>query len=204
MAEYTIYDRETGIARLGRRSTRSREQLEHVVMAELQPGEDVRWGVCLDPDSERFGPDGEVLPYSPPKPPPTAADVDAERDRRRAEGITFRGVRYQTRTQDREKLREVATMALTAIMQGAQPGDYRWANPDADFEWIAEDNSLVKMDAQTLCEFHRAVMLRDDALVKSARALKNRDSIPDDFAVNDQYWLTSGGCTSDHLRYEAR
>ncbi len=120
-------------------------------------------------------------------PPPSSAEIDAERDRRIDGGITFNGVVYQTRPADRENLAGASTLALSAMVAGAQPGDLRWHGGDSDFAWIAEDNSVNTMDAQTLFALGAAVANRKAALIFAARALKDMDPVPRDFA-DDQYW----------------
>lgn len=120
-------------------------------------------------------------------PPPAAADVDAERDRRVAAGFTFAGVRFQSRPDDRENIAGAATAALGAMMAGAQPGDLRWHGGDTDFVWIAEDNSTMAMDAQTLFAFGQAAMAHKQSMIFAARAIKDMGPIPADYA-DDQYW----------------
>lgn len=118
---------------------------------------------------------------------PTPADVDQERDRRIDSGFSFGGVFYQTRPEDRENIAGASTAALAAIMNGAQPGDYRWHGGDTDFVWIAADNSTHAMDAQTLFAFGQAAMEHKQAHIFAARAIKDTDPIPSDFA-DDAYW----------------
>lgn len=119
--------------------------------------------------------------------PPTSETIDNERDRRIAAGFEFNGVRYQTRSEDRENIAGASTAALAAMMNGAQPGDFRWHGGDSDFCWIAEDNSLVTMDAQTVFAFGQAAMAHKQAMIFAARALKDMETIPPDFA-DDIYW----------------
>lgn len=137
----------------------------------------------------------EVAPFNfaPPSPPgprpaPSAADVDAERDRRIDGGMVWDGVTYQTRPQDRENVAGASILALAAISNGAQPGDLRWHGEDTDFVWIAEDNSLNPMDAQTFFAFAQAMAKHKSAHIFAARALKDADPIPEDYATNEDYW----------------
>lgn len=117
--------------------------------------------------------------------------VDAERNRRIDDGIEFEGVRYQTRQTevhtDRENIAGMAQLAFMAIVGGAVEGDLRWANPDEDFAWIAEDNSLVPMDAPTVVAFGKAAAARKLQLIQAARALKDMDPIPVDY-TDDKWW----------------
>ena len=123
-----------------------------------------------------------------PWPVITTDDVDAERDRRIEAGMTFNSVRYQTRAQDRENVAGASIMALAAMVNGAQPGDLRWHGGDTDFVWIAEDNSLNTMDAQTFFAFGQAMAAHKSALIFAARALKDMATIPGDYATNETYW----------------
>lgn len=89
-------------------------------------------------------------------------------------GVIFGGVAYQTRPTDRENIIGAALMASLALAAGAQPGDYRWADPDADFEWIAMDNSKVQMDALTVIELGKAQAARKQELIFKARWIKDQ------------------------------
>lgn len=133
---------------------------------------------------------GKVIPYAPPPPPLSSGDVDQERDRRIDGGFSFGGVFYQTRPEDRENIAGASTAALAAIMNGAEPGDYRWHGGDTDFVWIAADNSMHAMDAQTLFAFGQAAMAHKQAHIFAARSLKDAEAIPADYA-DDQYWPTA-------------
>ncbi len=115
------------------------------------------------------------------------AAVDAERDRRIDGGFIFEGVEYQSRPEDRENIAGAATAALGAIMAGAQPGDLRWHGGAEDFAWIASDNTMHAMDAQTVYAFGQAAMAHKQAHIFAARTLKDADPIPGDFA-DDQWW----------------
>ncbi|WP_050743847.1 MULTISPECIES: DUF4376 domain-containing protein [unclassified Shinella] len=139
-----------------------------------------------DPATEQLGWDGEVWTVTT-LPPPTEEQVDAERDRRIAAGFSFGGVIYQSRPEDRENIMGASTAALGAMMQGAQAGDYRWHGGDSDFVWIAADNSIHPMDAQTVYAFGLAAMEHKTAHIFAARAIKDADPIPFDFTDNG-YW----------------
>lgn len=119
--------------------------------------------------------------------PVTAADVDRERDDRIAAGFVFAGKLYQSRPEDRENIAGASVAALAAIGAGAQPGDLRWHGGDSDFVWIAADNSLTPMDAQAMFVFGHAAMAHKQAMIFAARAIKDIDPIPADYA-DDQRW----------------
>lgn len=120
-------------------------------------------------------------------PAPTAEQVDMERDRRVAGGFEFSGVRYQSRQGDRENIAGASVAALAAMMAGVQPGNLRWHGGASDFAWIAEDNSLTPMDAQTMFVFGQAAMAHKQRLIFAARALKDADPIPADY-TDESYW----------------
>lgn len=131
---------------------------------------------------------GEIAPYVEPVPPaPTSAEVDAERNRRIAAGFTFQSKAYQSRPEDRENMAGASLAALAAMGNGALPGDYRWHGGDSDFVWIAEDNSLTPMDAQTMFAFGQTAMAHKQAHIFAARALKDAEEIPSDY-MSDDYW----------------
>jgi hypothetical protein len=113
--------------------------------------------------------------------------IDAERDRRIDAGVTFNGVRLQTRPADRENVAGATQLATLAVMAGAQTGNLRWHGGSSDFAWIAEDNSIVAMDAQTVIAFGQAVAAHKSAHIFAARSLKDSDPIPADYTA-DTYW----------------
>lgn len=117
----------------------------------------------------------------------TTDQIDAERDRRIDAGFTFNGKQYQTRQTDRENIAGAAQIAFMAIVGGAEAGNLRWADPDSDYVWIAMDNSLVPMDAQTVVELGRAAAAEKQALIFAARNLKDMHPIPDDY-TDDKWW----------------
>ena len=117
----------------------------------------------------------------------SSADVDSERDRRIDAGIEFQGTLYQSGTTDRENIAGAAQLAFMAVIGGAEPGDLRWSSPEADFAWIASDNSLVPMDAQTVVAFGKAAAERKQALIFAARQLKDMLEIPADY-TDDKWW----------------
>lgn len=119
---------------------------------------------------------------------PHADAVDIERDRRIAAGFTFNGVFYQSRPEDRENIAGAAVAALAAIGAGAQVGDYRWHGGDSDFMWIAADNSMHPLDAQSIFAMGQAAMAHKQAHIFAARALKDMSPIPADYATNPAYW----------------
>lgn len=127
-------------------------------------------------------------------PPPSASDVDGERDRRIDAGFVFDGVHYQSRPEDRENIAGAKAAATDAItLFGAEAGNFAWQqllDPSAppEFRWIAADNSTHPMDAQTAMRFGYAALGHKQAHIFAARKLKNMSTIPADYATNPEYW----------------
>jgi hypothetical protein len=113
--------------------------------------------------------------------------VTSERNRRINDGILFNGVRYQTRQEDRENILGAFSLAFAAMIQGKQPGDYRWHGGSSDFTWIAEDNTTHVMDAQTVVAFGQAVAAQKSKYIFISRAIKDMSPIPLNYD-NDAYW----------------
>lgn len=154
---------------------------------------DSQWLEFINNQGLRQFVDGEVVEYHPPVPALAGADVDRERDRRIDAGFVFDGVLYQSDDGSRENIAGAKSAASDAIMLGAQAGDYGWQrllDPAAaeTFVWIATDNSLHPMDAQTMVRFGYAAMAHKQDMIFRARSLKAMDPIPLDYATNDAYW----------------
>lgn len=115
--------------------------------------------------------------------------VDAERDRRIDGGFSFKGHMFQSRPTDRENIAGAYSAALTAKIAGAPDELIVWS-PSTNgqpFAWIASDNSMVVMSVKDVLEFGQAALAHKQAHIMAARAIKNMETIPADFA-NDQYW----------------
>lgn len=130
----------------------------------------------------------EVEAHLKPVRQPIARDVDAERDQRLAADIEFEGTLFQSRLSDHGSIIEATQLAFMALASGAQPGDLRWSDPEQDFTWIATDNSRVPMDAPTVVAFGKAVLVRNQCLIRAGRQLKDMDVIPSDY-TDDKWWL---------------
>lgn len=117
------------------------------------------------------------------------AAIDAERDRRIVAGFTFAGHLFQSRPEDQKRISGAFSLALAAVIGGAKPGDLRWHQPadGSPFEFIAADNTLVPMDAQTMLAFGRVAAGWESGHIFAARVLKNAVPPPADFA-NDRHW----------------
>lgn len=129
--------------------------------------------------------------YTPPVPAPATAEmVDAERDRRTEFGFRFARVAYQLDEKSISRITAMGADARFAVMGGAVAGDLRWVDPTKDFGWIATDNSVTSMDAQTMAAFAHAAKLWVSQHTFAGLALKKTASIPQDFAAWN-YWPTS-------------
>jgi hypothetical protein len=129
--------------------------------------------------------DAEIVAFL--NPPPSNADVNRERDRRTHAGFMFQGKLYQFDPDSRSRITGAATLAKFAIAAGKQPGDLRWINPAVDFSWIAADNTLTTMDAQTCSAFGDAAAVHEQRHIFAARAIKAMSPIPLDYA-DAKYW----------------
>lgn len=117
---------------------------------------------------------------------PSPEDVNAERDRRMG-AFSFGGKVYDLQSQSLANVSGAGTLALAALINGAQVGDLRWADPDADFTWIANDNTLVPMDAQTTWAFAQTAAAWRKHCIFKARALKDMSPIPSNYTA-DSHW----------------
>jgi hypothetical protein len=118
---------------------------------------------------------------------PTSTDVNAERDRRLEADFEFQGVMYQRDSTSLQRITGAATLAGFAMGAGAQVGNLRWANPNVDFAWIASDNSVTTMDAQTCFAFGQAAAGVETAIMFAAKATRGLNPIPADY-TDDAYW----------------
>ena len=100
---------------------------------------------------------------------------NTKRDQCIDEGFMFEGVHYQTRSTDRENISGAALLATQVKMAGGgADGDYRWQDANNDFEWIATDNNVVKMDAPTTIAFGQSAAAYKQALITFSRGVKNQ------------------------------
>lgn len=116
-----------------------------------------------------------------------SADLNAERDRRIAAGFVYGGNLFDFDDRAKANISGAAQLAFMAIVAGAQPEDLFWNGGLSPFTWIAADNSLVTMDAQTVVEFGRTAAQHEQSHIFAARALKDMEPIPLDY-MDDSYW----------------
>jgi hypothetical protein len=99
--------------------------------------------------------------------------INKKRDTLIDSGFTYSGNEFQSKASDRENIMGVSIAAKMAIEAGAQPGNYRWANPDSDFVWITTNNTLVQMDAFDVLGLYQAGMQFKSNLTFKARQMKD-------------------------------
>jgi len=118
---------------------------------------------------------------------PIEENIKRERNSRLIKDFEFQGKMFQ---RDRESIARISgagTLALGAMVGGAQPGDLFWHGRDTPFAWIASDDTLVTMDAQTCFAFGQAAAARETEVIFAAKTLREMDPIPSDYA-DDKYW----------------
>jgi hypothetical protein len=113
--------------------------------------------------------------------------IRLERDRRLEADFEFQGKMYQRDPVSLQRISGAATLAGFAIAAGFQVGNYRWANAARDFGWIASDDSVVLMDAQTCFAFGQAAAKVETDLIYAAKVLREMETIPEDY-TEDEYW----------------
>jgi hypothetical protein len=120
-------------------------------------------------------------------PAPTNSDVNTERNRRISSGFTFSGKVYDFDPKSKANISGATLNAFMAIVGGAQAGDLRWHGGNTDFAWIAQDNTLTTMDAQTVVAFGQTAAAHESAHIFAAKAIKDNNPIPSDY-TDDVYW----------------
>lgn len=113
--------------------------------------------------------------------------IETERNRRLARGFRFNGSLFDFDEVSKTRIAGAATLAGFAVIRGAQPGDYNWHGGSTPFQWIAQDNTIIKMDAQTTFAFGQAAARWETLHVFTARDLKDADPRVSD-PTNDEYW----------------
>jgi len=113
--------------------------------------------------------------------------IKNERDRRLELDFEFEGQMYQRDEKSIARISGAGTLALGAMINGAQEGDLLWHGRETPFAWITSNNLLVEMDAQTCFAFGAAAASVETELVFAAKQLREMDPIPEDY-VDDKWW----------------
>jgi hypothetical protein len=119
--------------------------------------------------------------------PPYNELVDQETSRRLALPFVFNSRLYDRDLVSLQRIIGAAALAGFAISNGAQEGDYRWHGGATDFSWIANDNVIVAMDAQTMFAFGQAASARESFLIFRGRSLKD-NPVSRELVVADLTW----------------
>jgi hypothetical protein len=125
-------------------------------------------------------------------PPPGAAAVDAERDRRVVETFTYAGHAIALDEKSLTRITAMGADARFAQLAGAAAGNLRWADPNTDFGWIDGDNNLLPLDAPGMATMADEAKRWVSNHTFAARALKDLSPIPADFE-EDAYWPAGSG-----------
>ena len=113
--------------------------------------------------------------------------INQERDRRIFAGFEFEGKGFDYDAVSKSRITGAATLAGFAQVNGAVVDDLTWHGGSEPFTWIAQDNSLVTMDAQTCFAFGEAAANHESDHIFAALALKNSEVPVEDFA-DDTHW----------------
>lgn len=148
----------------------------------------------------------EIAPPPPEPPVPTPAEVrqqildgiTAERNRRMRSVVWFEGKPYDVDDASLQRITGAATLAGFAMGAGAQAGDLQWHGGDDPFGWIAADNTVTLMDAQTMFAFGQAAANNESRHIFTARAMKDMDPLPADYA-DDAYWPMAAPVTPEDI-----
>lgn len=119
---------------------------------------------------------------------PSRDQIDAERDRRTAQTFQFGGKFFQLDERSISRITAMGADARFATAAGAEEGDYFWADPTTPFSFIATDNSVMPMDAQTMTAFANAAKLWVSRHTFAGLVVKSMDPRPADYATNEAYW----------------
>ncbi len=121
-------------------------------------------------------------------------EITIYRDQLIAQGFWFNGIKYDSRPEDQKRISGAGLLAFMALTQGAQPGDFYWHGGSDPFVWIAQNNSIVPMDATTVINFGKAAASHESAYIFAARQLKDMTPIPENYQ-NSIYWPIDDGST---------
>lgn len=113
--------------------------------------------------------------------------INVERNRRMNGVITFQDHTYEADQFSYDLIRDAHVVASNAIVEGAQPGDFRWSEPDSDFAWRDIAEVWVPMDAMTCVDFAERVISYRGSCVRHGMALKTMNPLPEDY-TDDKYW----------------
>lgn len=126
---------------------------------------------------------------APPAPEPveiTAESIDRERDKRINSGFVFDGRLFDFDPASKIRIAGMGALAGFACLDG-KGDDPLWHGGAEPFVWIDARNEFVIMDARTAFEFAKTASRWEADHIRAARAIKDRDHLPEDFR-DDAYW----------------
>ena len=98
------------------------------------------------------------------------------------------GHRFQSDEFSQRNMADASQSADSAITRGVAEDDYRWQmGATEDYVWIDADNHHVPMTAYDVRGMYQNMMRWKQSHIFSARALKDMDPIPGDYAA-DSHW----------------
>jgi hypothetical protein len=118
--------------------------------------------------------------------------INRTRDTYLANGFLYNGVIYQSRPEDWINLASCGSDAAVAIANGAQRGNYRWFDPQHDFGFIAQNNTVVKLDAYDMRAMYQTGSKVASKVILYARYLKDRIHATTTYEEFDRISLTVG------------
>lgn len=152
-----------------------------------QPNQNQIGDYIEGPDDVFAGHSYNGTAFTPPAKLVGKQSVTMERDRRIQRGFPFNGKNFDFDSNSKANIAGAAQMAFMAIVAGAPAGYYLWHGGASPFQWIAQDNSLVQMDAMTVVEFGKTAAAWEQSHIFAARMLKDMDIIPLTYTDNI-YW----------------
>jgi len=181
MLKFTLYNPQTGEIALNGMCP------NEDCLPEKPDGFEFIFGVMGNPETQRMV-DGKPIAIPDSEKPVTTDAVDAERNRRIGLGFKFGGKTFQVNVPN---ITGALASATAASLNGAEDGDLRWSDPNKDFEWIAMDNTYLKMDARTTMTFGQVGLAFNSAMMTAGRAIKNRVLAGEKLDIKDDaLWLS--------------
>ena len=106
------------------------------------------------------------------------AAIDNYRDTIVNNGATYKGKVFQIDSASRANIDAGSLLASLAIQNMTAnkitiTDNLRWTNPNVDFGWIAEDNSILSLDAPSMIQFGQTMAGYYTELIFTARGIKN-------------------------------
>lgn len=180
MAQLFYYDKETleGVSVMNYNLTPLPPNTEGEPYVVLDPPVDIEEPNSWEYNGESVVYKGRVI---------TSTEVNAEKDRRIAEGFSFKGHMFDFDEVAKSNINGAGSLAGIAIIGGATVGDYRWSDADKDFEWITKDNVRLKLDAFDMLEMAKTAANHVSYYTFKARDIKDIVPIPEDYK-EDKYW----------------